>query len=267
MSTFYNEDIRRATAVFGSLFNNIELRAIDRSNGRQTRDIQKVRLTHGPKEKVIEKALQGITKGSDPAISTILPAISFTHKINGVDENRKLPSNRRMMGIMIDENTRLNTRVPIPYKVTFEMTIITRHIDELLQIIEQIVPSFQMSKTVFVKKYFNTEEVINSSDIFSENMTFVLRNVSNEYEYEGSSNQINTANLEFETVVNMYGEYSELKNIRWVDVNYYAYKRYDPEGTQEKIATIEIDGTNIEDYEEYQQLLIDDGINTQIIVY
>lgn len=267
MAAFYNENFRRAAAVFGSMFNNIEVRAIDRSNAHSTRDISKVRLTHGPREKVLERALQGGRSSSDGDVAMNLPAMSFTHSIDGVDETRRIPSNRRISGPMIGTDSRLNTRVPVPYRVTFELSVMTRHIDELLQITEQILPRFQMGRTIYVKKFFNTEGSEVSDELFSENMTFVLRSVSNEYEYEGQvgARQVNTAVFQFETAVNMYGTYNTSKIIKKSNINYYSYSGDSNES--QLVGTINVDGTNIETEEEYEQLLLDDGLNIQIVEY
>ena len=73
-SHFYNETIRRNIIAFGTLFNNIELKKLDPSNG-DVLEVEKVPLAYGPKNKFLTRLEQNPDVGNKVAIT--LPRLYF----------------------------------------------------------------------------------------------------------------------------------------------------------------------------------------------
>lgn len=141
---FYNSSLRRYIVMMGALFNHI---AVARTHDGVTKT-QKVPMSYGSKENFIQK-LNTITNSSEEdnniaKIETILPRMN----LQMIDMNynpifKTNITNREMMtleGIRPVTTSQFN---PVPFKMMFELGIYTRHEDDMLQIVEQILPYFQ----------------------------------------------------------------------------------------------------------------------------
>lgn len=140
---FYNSSLRRYITMMGALFNHVAV--------ARTRDgvvsTQKVPISYGSKEHFVQK-LNTITDSSDgdntvAKVETILPRMN----LNLIDMNynpifKTNITNREMMsrGGRPVTTSQFN---PVPFKMMFELSVFTRHEDDVFQIIEQILPYFQ----------------------------------------------------------------------------------------------------------------------------
>jgi hypothetical protein len=95
---------------------------------------------------------------------------------------------------------------PSTYRLGFELNIMSRHQDEALQILEQILPFFQPEYTVTVNEVDNN---------FKSDMPFVLNDVSLNDDYEGDFETRRSLiyTLTFETRVKYYGPLSDAGNL------------------------------------------------------
>jgi hypothetical protein len=91
---------------------------------------------------------------------------------------------------------------PSTYRLGFELNIISKHTDDALQILEQILPFFQPEYTVTVNEVDNN---------FKSDMPFVLTDVSltDDYEGEYTARRSLIYTLSFETRVKYYGSLSD----------------------------------------------------------
>jgi hypothetical protein len=145
-SPFYNRTIRKVVVAFGTIFNEIYLQRFN-SNGTVKKEIFKVPLSYGPKEKYLTR----IT--SDPtflkSISTIVPRISFEMTGLSYDNSRKQSS--LIKNFALDSDGKLNTQfAPVPYDFNFSLSIFVRNTEDGTQILEQILPFFRPDFTVTV---------------------------------------------------------------------------------------------------------------------
>jgi len=173
-TTYYHETIRKYVAVFGTLFNDINIQRRN-SAGVITEQI-KVPISYEAKDKLIlrMRAVQ-----ADGGVSTTLPRMGFV--LNGInyDGTRKLNT----LGRVYAANTAAGTSSlmkqynPVPYNFDFELTAAVDNAEDGAQIFEQIVPFFTPEFTVSVS-------LIPSMNI-KPDVTIILNSTTTEDSYEG----------------------------------------------------------------------------------
>ena len=137
--TYYHETIRKYVAVFGTLFNDINIQRRN-SAGVITEQI-KVPIAYEAKDKLILRMRAGV---ADPAVAATLPRMGFV--MNGIayDGTRKLNT----LGQVYAANTAASSSTlmkqynPVPYNFDFELTAAVDSAEDGAQIFEQIVPFF-----------------------------------------------------------------------------------------------------------------------------
>ena len=104
---FYHAAIRRTISVFGTLFNNINIRKTD-ANGKILQEI-KVPLAYGPRQKFLAR-VQNQTDLSDPKLAIKLPRLSFEITSITYDTNQTVNKSNEIRVGSIVNNTRKTTR-------------------------------------------------------------------------------------------------------------------------------------------------------------
>lgn len=145
--TFYHGSIRRYVVLFGTLFNDIHINRPD-SVHNITKTI-KVPVTYGPKEKVLARLTTDPNLNRMPAIQ--LPMISFQITDIAYDSTRKLNTvGKRYKKDIEDPNRLFYNYNPVPYNISFSLSIIVKNTDDGTRIIEQILPFFTPEWTATV---------------------------------------------------------------------------------------------------------------------
>lgn len=172
-SYFYNATIRKTVAIFGSIFNNI---VIGKLINDTLSNVIRVPLAYGPRERFLARIRDSDNSGnSDIAIK--LPRMSFeitsltydtTSKLNRLNQRQYNTSNNAKK-IVLTQST--------PYMLGIQLNIISRDLDSGLQILEQILPTFEPEYTVSVK---GMEGPDSRTDV-----PIILQGVSWQDDYEG----------------------------------------------------------------------------------
>jgi hypothetical protein len=167
---FDNHSIRKATAAFGALFNNIILVKRD-SNGNELKRV-KIPLAYGSKEKY----LAILTEDPEKKRATQLPVPRMAYSLVGLsyDAGRKQQTMLKNKSAIAGNPLKLNTQfVPVPYDLMFDLNIITREISDGLEIIGKILPFFTPDYTVSIK-YSDTigQQATKDTPIILSNTTF-----------------------------------------------------------------------------------------------
>jgi hypothetical protein len=206
---FYNETTRRYVAVFGTLFNDIQ---IGRSNSAGA-EIQRITVpvNYAPMQKLLAR-LEQDPNLSAPAIT--LPRMSF--EITGMSYNadRKLTSlTRQIKGIASNDAAVTNILAPAPYDIEFQLNIMTKHTEDGSKILEQIIPYFKPDVTVSVK-------ILDALDTYID-IPVILNNVSLEDSYEGDfqTRRALIWTLNFTMKAYFFGPTTSRKVIKFADVN------------------------------------------------
>ena len=173
-TTYYHETIRKYVAIFGTLFNDINIQRRN-SAGVITEQI-KVTISYEAKDKLIlrMRAVQ-----ADGGVAASLPRMGFI--MNGItyDGVRKLNT----MGQVYAANTAASTSTlmkqfnPVPYNFDFVLTAMVDSSEDGAQIFEQIVPFFTPEFTVSVN-------LVPSMNV-KPDLSIVLNSTTVEDSYEG----------------------------------------------------------------------------------
>lgn len=206
---FYNRLRRRYVTLFGTIFNDI---TFIRYNSAFTQEIErmKVPIAFAPKERWMLK-LQGdpgLTRGTQIS----LPRMSFNVVSTMYDPTRKHQSTQHMPTISGIRNTQY---VGVPYDMVFELSIMTRNIDDADQIVEQIIPMFNPDYTASVN--------LMTSMGYIKDIPVILNDVQSEIDWEGDFETMRSVvyTLTFTMKVNFWGPINTAKIIRKVYANTY----------------------------------------------
>lgn len=144
---FYHEIMRRTIISFGTLFNNINIKHTNDSDN--TVSVMKVPLAYSPTQKFLARLEQ--VEDLNKPVQMSLPRMSF--EFNGLtyDTTRKVTTTQAFLsGLTTDKTAPRKTYMPVPYNMAFELNVYTKLNDDMLQIIEQILPYFQPAYTLTV---------------------------------------------------------------------------------------------------------------------
>lgn len=176
-STWHHDTLRKYVILFGTLFNNIWITR-DNSAGESVQTM-KVPLSYGPKEKFLARV------DANPSLSNkvgiVLPRISFEMTSFTYDSERKLNTLNKIYKQPTNNGTDDSVAyqyMPVPYNITFEMSIMVKNAEDGTRIIEQILPYFTPDWTASVNLI---PEVNGTFDI-----PIILNDVNVTDSYEGS---------------------------------------------------------------------------------
>jgi hypothetical protein len=146
-SHFYHSHIRKSVAVFGSMFNNISVHRKD-STGKFDSAI-KVPLSYGPKQKFLARLFEEPDLNA-PEVALRLPRMSFELTSLQYDTSVKLNKMNKLS--LPDIHGRSTVYNPVPYILSFQLTVYGKTQDDVLQIVEQILPYFNPEYVVTIKE-------------------------------------------------------------------------------------------------------------------
>jgi len=171
---YYHEIIRRTSAAFGTLFNDIYIRHQDGEN--EDFSYIKVPIAYGPIQKFLARLEQKPDFRNRVAIT--LPRMSFEIGQLQYDASRKSSTLQTFNTTVGPNHNPKQIYMPIPYNLPFELSIATKYNDDMFQIIEQILPYFRPE--------FNLTVKLASSIGETRDVPLVLNSVSQfEDDYEG----------------------------------------------------------------------------------
>lgn len=149
---FYNKSIRNYVVLMGTLFNQV---SIKRPNKVETMEVP---LTYQSKEKFIAYLTHMNSVGADPntpELQTILPRMSFFLRKLSYARHRKVNTLQYSINVTEEAGQKITRKqlAPVPYDFEFEVCAYTRYEDDMLQIIEQILPYFQPHFNAKIKEH------------------------------------------------------------------------------------------------------------------
>jgi hypothetical protein len=170
---FYHEIIRKTVVSFGTLFNAISVKHKD--DAGNIKSSIRVPLSYGPTQKFLAR-LEQVPNLNKP-VQMNLPRMSFELIGMSYDTTRKLTTTQTFLTRDVNNNQIKRAYLPVPYNLNFELSIMTKLNDDMLQIIEQILPYFQPNYNLTVDL---VQEIGEKRDI-----PIVLDNISMTDNYEG----------------------------------------------------------------------------------
>jgi len=204
---YYFSTIRKVVVGIGAMFNNLHL--VDGTSN------VKVPLAYAAREAYWSKLHEQNSSGG-VLTETTLPRMSFYMTGLQYDPTRqKHPLNARQFQSLSTPTNVLRQLQSIPYDLSFEIVVYCREIEDSLQLIEQILPTFTPS--------YNLSIDFIPSMGFSQDVPVILNEVTTEDNYEEglSSNRIITWNLSLTAKANIYQPVSDAKRINKADATIY----------------------------------------------
>jgi len=131
---FNNECVRKLVIGFGSLFNNIKIKNLEKGG---TLVDYTIPLTYAPKEKYLKRLTQlSSISENKTRVQIAVPQMAFEMLDMVYDPTRRLGKTKQKI-----QGTS-SSYSEAPYNFTFGLYAYTRNIEDNLQIIEQILPYF-----------------------------------------------------------------------------------------------------------------------------
>ena len=229
--TWNHDTIRKYVIVFGTIFNNIWITR-DNASGESIQSL-KVPLSYGPKEKFLAR-LDG-NPGLDNKVSVVLPRISFEIVSFAYDSERKLNTTNKFYRQPTNNGT--DDRIayqymPVPYNITFQMSIMVKNAEDGTRIIEQILPFFTPEWTASVNL---VPEIGGTFDI-----PIILNDVNVTDSYEGAFTERRAIiwDLTFTLKGYIFGPTKKSGLIKFATVNTRVTDNIDTANTQSTLDTV-----------------------------
>jgi len=200
---FYHEILRKTVVAFGSLFNGIQIKHLNSSD--QTVSVQKVPLAYGPTQKFLARLEQSPDPSKPNQIT--LPRMTFEYVNLTYDPSRKVTSTQSFLSGLTEDGTQIRkTYMPVPYNLEFQLSIMTKLNEDMLQIVEQILPYFQPAYTLTIDMLESIGE--------KRDVPIVLEGMTMDDSYEGDfqTRRALIYNLRFIAKLYLFGPTSS-KNI------------------------------------------------------
>ena len=213
---FYNNSVRKLVVGFGTLFNEIDIK---RYNGDGTvKESLRVPLGYGPKEKFLVRLNQPASIDDGVDVRMTAPRLGFELTGFAYDTSRKRNtlSKRITTGAADGVSSVRKNFAEVPYTFDFSLSVFVRHMDDGLQIIEQILPYFTPEFTVTL----NLNALAQKIDV-----PIVLTSVTNTAEYDGGfdSGRLINFDLNFTAKSYVYGPIKDSKIItQTITTNFFA---------------------------------------------
>ena len=207
---FYHEILRKTVISFGTLFNGMVIKHTDSSDN--TVSEIKVPLAYGPMQKFLARLEQSADLNKPVQMS--LPRMSFEFIGLNYDATRKVTTTQQFITTGQDKKAYM----PVPYNMAFELNIMTKLNDDMLQIVEQILPYFQPSYSLSVTLMGDISE--------KRDIPVILDSVTMNDDYEGdfSTRRALIYTLRFTAKTYLFGPIADASKdlIKKVSVGYLA---------------------------------------------
>lgn len=209
---FYNQNLRKLVLGFGSLFSNMHVEHANPDGGNDLKI--KVPITYGAHEKFIRRLLEPSSINDGIRVETQLPRLGYMMTSILPDAGRRRNRNsfikKPPTGETCSTSNANMIAEEIPVNVGFSLFVYTRHIDDTLQIVEQIMP------------YFNPEHIISIglNDVQTDvriPIVMTSNNISEAYEGDFASRRINISSFNFIAKSYIYGP---IQNMTFIDSVY-----------------------------------------------
>ena len=188
---FYNSTIRKYVALFGTYFNQLEVRRTSTDGTLNQRQI--VPISYGPYQKILARLDQdpailggasldaeGNVAAGQPYAMT-LPRMAFELTSFQYDAERKVAPTRKIRKVAVDEANggRRFVYSGTPYNMGFSLYIMAKYNEDAVKVLEQILPFFNPEFTSTVRLIDGLEPMdiplilgdVQSEDIYEDAFT------------------------------------------------------------------------------------------------
>lgn len=208
---FYHSTMRKAVAVFGTIFNNINV-IRTKSDGTVLNQV-KVPLAYGPKQKFLARLDQN--SGADASMAIKLPRMAFEITSLELDSTQKLGKRNTITEAHASDVTKKKTiKHQVAYNINMSLFVMAKNQDDGLQVVEQILPYFQPEYTVTISPV--------SGFAYKQDVPIVLTGVTISDDYEGDfiTRRALIYQLDFTMKMKFFGPTGNQGVIREVNIDF-----------------------------------------------
>lgn len=205
---FYHEKTRKAVAIFGKLFNNIYVVRKNRTTGASTSQV-KVPLAYAPKAKYLDRIRENADLDTNTKVAIKLPRMSFEITSLAYDNQRQLTKTNNFTRFGTDTNNRNKFFTGVPYVIAFQLNVYTKTQDDALQIVEQILPTFNPQYSVTLKPFSDYPDVLEDIPIAITGVSF-----QDDFESELGARRTIIYTLDFEMRLRYYAGITQSEIVR-----------------------------------------------------
>jgi len=207
---FYHEKTKKAVALFGRLFNNIYV--IRKNSSGAVISQVKVPLSYAPKQKFLERVRENPDLNDDTKVAIKLPRMSFEITSIAYDATRQLAktSTFNTTSSNADVSKRQKFFTPVPYSINFQLNAYAKSQDDALQIVEQILPTFNPQYSITIKPFATEYPTL------LEDIPVIIQGVAFSDDFEGAMEQRRTIiySMDFEMKLSYHGPIADNSVIR-----------------------------------------------------
>lgn len=237
---FYHGTLRKYVVAFGTLFNNIY---INRKNKDGEESRYRVPLAYSEKDKYIRRLQEFPVLQSDennPEIAySYLPRMSFEMSGLQYDPLRKRNTLAKIYEPAANKTSYSYIYSEVPYNIDFNVHIMTRKMEDGLQIIEQIMPYFAPEFTITLDLGAFAKKI---------DIPIVMTSYEQNIEYEseaddGTEHRILIWTLGFSLRAYVYGPEKNASVIKKTITEFFDYNKY-LTGTGDRLETVVVGATS-----------------------
>lgn len=214
---YYHGTIRRVVVAFASLFNNIHISRKDEKDGNEIERI-KVPVAYGPRQKFLKRLERIGGEDFDQQairLSTYLPRIAFEIGNLQYDSSRKLNSIQQTVGYY-DRDTLRSRYERVPYNLSMNLSVMSKSMDDNLQIVEQIIPYFTPEYVFTIRAIEGIDEDVDIPIV----LTSVALSEGDDGSYgDYSQRKVNFAVFQFTAKIYLYGPVNKRPVITETNIN------------------------------------------------
>lgn len=252
----YHEIIRKTIISFGTLFNQVYIKHQEEDGSDAS--IIKVPIAYGP----IQKFLARLEQKPDlkKRVALTLPRMSFELTSIQYDASRKVSTMQQFKSVKKEGGELIKVYMPVPYNIGIQLNIIAKYNDDMLQIIEQILPFFQPHFTLTVDLASSIGE--------KRDIPMILENIQMNDNYEGSFEERRSLvyTLNFTAKTYLFGPIANSTDglIKKVQVDYHTSTNVRNTSRQLRyVATPRA----LKDYNDDSATTLSDNINQSIVAF
>jgi hypothetical protein len=252
----YHEIIRKTIISFGTLFNQVYIKHQEEDGSDAS--MIKVPIAYGP----IQKFLARLEQKPDlkKRVALTLPRMSFELTSIQYDAGRKVSTMQQFKAVKKEGGEQIKVYMPVPYNIGIQLNIIAKYNDDMLQIIEQILPFFQPHFTLTVDLASSIGE--------KRDIPMILENIQMNDNYEGSFEERRSLvyTLNFTAKTYLFGPIANSTDglIKKVQIDYHTSTNVRNTSRQLRyVATPRA----LKDYDDDSATTLADNINESIIAF
>lgn len=205
---YYHQSLRRLVVGFGTLFNNIY---VAHENNNAVDSHIRIPITYASHEKFIQRLLNPSSITDGTRIENQLPRMSF--QITSIAQDPSRRRSRLSSTQHFDSNPGgpcLTTGKQIlneqPVNVGINLFVYTRHVDDMLQIVEQIIP-------IFIPDHIIKLELVPNTTPYNIPIVMISNNITDKYDGDFNGRRIHVASFIFAAKSYIFGPTSPITGI------------------------------------------------------